>query len=167
MNRDPHLRASDVDRDRVSEALREHCAQGRLSLDEFQSRLESCYAARTYGELDGLLADLPGPDPYGDLPVPAQAPVSPDRRAFVRTGPQTSLAHQWSAWVSTSVVVWVIWAIVVVTGNGLQGIWPLWVSAPWGAVLLARALTGDAAALEGDRHARRRAVRELRRRGRR
>jgi Domain of unknown function (DUF1707) len=33
--------------------------QGRLSGDELEQRLEALYAARTYGELDALLADLP------------------------------------------------------------------------------------------------------------
>jgi len=34
-------------------------AEGRLSGDELEQRLEALYAARTYGELDALLADLP------------------------------------------------------------------------------------------------------------
>jgi hypothetical protein len=53
------LRASDSDRDQVSERLRHATAEGRLSADELDQRLEALYAARTYGELDALLADLP------------------------------------------------------------------------------------------------------------
>ena len=34
-------------------------AEGRLSADELEQRLEDLYAARTYGELEALLADLP------------------------------------------------------------------------------------------------------------
>lgn len=34
-------------------------AEGRLSADELEERLETLYAARTYGELDALLADVP------------------------------------------------------------------------------------------------------------
>src|SRR5262249_33155658 len=33
--------------------------EGRLDIDEFQGRLERCLAAKTYAELDNLIADLP------------------------------------------------------------------------------------------------------------
>ena len=36
-----------------------HCARGRLSLEEFESRVEAAYAARTRGEVERPLADLP------------------------------------------------------------------------------------------------------------
>jgi hypothetical protein len=39
--------------------LREQHLAGRLESDEFQERLDRCYAAKTYGELDELIADLP------------------------------------------------------------------------------------------------------------
>jgi Domain of unknown function (DUF1707) len=55
----PSLRASDSDRDHVAERLRHAMAEGRLSGDELEQRLEALYAARTYGELAALLADLP------------------------------------------------------------------------------------------------------------
>ena len=53
------LRASDSDREQVAERLRDAMAEGRLSGDELEQRLEALYGARTYGELDALLADLP------------------------------------------------------------------------------------------------------------
>ena len=56
---DRSLRASDADRDAAVEILREQHLAGRLDTDELQERLERCYAARTYAELDALLADLP------------------------------------------------------------------------------------------------------------
>src|SRR4051812_4252135 len=56
----PALRASDADRERVAEALRRHHVDGRLDTDELQERLGACYAARTLGDLEPLLADLPG-----------------------------------------------------------------------------------------------------------
>jgi Domain of unknown function (DUF1707) len=55
----PSLRASDSDRDQVAERLRHATAEGRLSADELEQRLEALYAAQTYVELDALLADLP------------------------------------------------------------------------------------------------------------
>lgn len=55
----PSLRASDSDREQAAERLRHATAEGRLSGDEFEQRLEALYATRTYGEIDALLADLP------------------------------------------------------------------------------------------------------------
>jgi hypothetical protein len=57
------LRASDADRERTAAELRRHHVDGRLDTDELQDRLGRCYAARTRGELDGLLADLPAEEP--------------------------------------------------------------------------------------------------------
>lgn len=59
----PHpddLRASDADRERVAEQLRDAVAEGRLDMAEFEERLEATYAARTYGELAPITRDLPG-----------------------------------------------------------------------------------------------------------
>jgi hypothetical protein len=67
MPRDPRIRASDADRDRAAAMLGVHHAAGRLTSEEFTQRLEAAYAARTRGELDDLLADLPEADIY-DLP---------------------------------------------------------------------------------------------------
>ena len=64
---DPKLRASDADRERTVTLLREHLAAGRLTAEEFHERLDAAYAAKTLGQLDELLADLPAIDLY-DLP---------------------------------------------------------------------------------------------------
>ena len=64
MASDPRIRASDADRDRTAALLREHHAAGRLTAEEFNERLEKAYAAKTLGDLDELLADLPGIDLY-------------------------------------------------------------------------------------------------------
>ena len=53
------LRASDADRDAVAERLRTAAVEGRLEPDELEERLHRALRARTYGELDRLLGDLP------------------------------------------------------------------------------------------------------------
>ena len=73
---DPRLRASDADRERTAQLLREHHAVGRLTAEEFESRLEQVFEARTLVELDALLADLPAIDLY-QLP---SAGIRPTRR---------------------------------------------------------------------------------------
>ncbi|MFH0174939.1 DUF1707 domain-containing protein [Streptomyces cacaoi] len=55
----PDLRASDADRERVAEVLRDALAEGRLDMTEFEERLEETYKARTYGELAPITRDLP------------------------------------------------------------------------------------------------------------
>ena len=61
---DPRMRASDTDRERTASLLREHHAQGRLTPEEFNDRIDRTFTAKTIGELDALLADLPGIDLY-------------------------------------------------------------------------------------------------------
>lgn len=55
------LRASNTDREAAAAVLRTHHADGRITDDEFQQRLEQSMAARTLGDLRALEADLPGP----------------------------------------------------------------------------------------------------------
>jgi hypothetical protein len=56
---DPRMRASDADRDRVAALLREHHAEGRLTTDEVRERLDRALEAKTLGDLDALMTDLP------------------------------------------------------------------------------------------------------------
>lgn len=58
MNRDT-LRVGDADRDRAVTQLREACAEGRLTLDEFTQRVDIAFRATAGAELDTVLADLP------------------------------------------------------------------------------------------------------------
>ena len=53
------MRASDADRDRVAALLREHHAEGRLTTDEVRERLDRALEAKTLGDLDALMTDLP------------------------------------------------------------------------------------------------------------
>ena len=59
MIRDPNLRASDADRDATADRLRQHHTDGRIDPEEFQERLDRCFAAKTVGELAELTRDLP------------------------------------------------------------------------------------------------------------
>jgi hypothetical protein len=73
----PALRASDADRDRVTELLRAAVADGRLDSAEFDERLDAALAARTISALAPLTADLtaaPGSGAALGLPEPGPAP---------------------------------------------------------------------------------------------
>jgi hypothetical protein len=55
----PDLRASDQERERAAEEIRQHFAAGRLDEDELNERLSAAYTAKTGAELETLRADLP------------------------------------------------------------------------------------------------------------
>jgi Domain of unknown function (DUF1707)/Domain of unknown function (DUF4190) len=69
------MRASSADRERAVDVLKAGFAEGRLTQDEYNDRMGRAYAARTYGELATLTADLPaGASPMPAWPVPAYQP---------------------------------------------------------------------------------------------
>jgi hypothetical protein len=68
----PDLRIGDADREAAAAHLREHYAQGRLTLDEFNQRLDAVFAATTQSQLSALARDLPPAAPsWPPLPVAA------------------------------------------------------------------------------------------------
>ncbi|WP_327043699.1 DUF1707 domain-containing protein [Microbispora sp. NBC_01189] len=134
----PDMRASDGDRDRVAAALREHVAEGRLSVEEFNERLEQLYRSRTYGELATLTADLPEMDLHR-LPAAAKGDAPPPAR---RNKARTAVKVAWATWASAVAVNWVVWLIIGLTGGHFVYPWPLWVMGPWGTVLLVGTVFG-------------------------
>lgn len=86
------LRAGDVDRDRAVEILKGAYSEGRLTKDEYDGRAGSALSARTYADLDVLVADLPGgrammmpPAPSPSV-IPAAAKVNSLAIASVACG---------------------------------------------------------------------------------
>ena len=67
-----NLRASDADRERVANVLREAAGDGRLTMEELDERLDAVYAAKTYAELEPITRDLPAAG-AAHAPVPAQS----------------------------------------------------------------------------------------------
>jgi len=61
INRDSDLRAGDADREETANFLRRNHSEGRLDSEEFAARIDRCYDAKTMGELQQLVADLPSP----------------------------------------------------------------------------------------------------------
>ena len=73
------MRAADADREQYAEVVRRALDEGRLTLDEMDERLRQIYAAKTFGELEQAVADLPRATPAerSQLTVPRGAPSSP------------------------------------------------------------------------------------------
>jgi len=149
---EPHLRAADSDRAAVATVLGRHMAAGRLTVDEYDERLSRAYAARTYGELAELTADLPATD-RGHGAEPVRHEQRPPTRACGPMPGQWGMGQwggaqsPWRPWLSTAIIVVAIWTITSIASGGLIYFWPIWVIGPWGAVLLAQTLTGG----RGDR----------------
>src|SRR6478672_8251221 len=53
------VRISDAERNDAVELLRHHCAEGRITLDEFSDRVGAVFEARTTGDLELVTHDLP------------------------------------------------------------------------------------------------------------
>jgi len=101
----PDILVSDAERERVADDLRGHYEAGRLTLDEFQQRLDQLHAARTQRQLDDALRKLP----------PTRLPsVSP------RDTRWRSLALQYSVVNAIAILVWLF-------GGADGDFWPKWV----------------------------------------
>jgi hypothetical protein len=147
---DPRIRASDADRDRVAALLREHHAAGRLTAEEFHERMDKALEAKTLGELDELMADLPAIDlyrlPHESMPripphtgqslLPADSGSS---NSPVRFTPGTVAMGAWAA-VTAALVA--IWAVAAVVGGGTWFPWWALVAIPWIWVLIRRSQHG-------------------------
>ena len=73
------MKASDSDRDAVVSDLSEHFQAGRLTAGEFDERTGRALAARTWGELRDLLADLPATRPGPPAPATRSSSARPGR----------------------------------------------------------------------------------------
>jgi Domain of unknown function (DUF1707) len=144
---DARIRASDADRERAAAALREHLAAGRLTIEEFDERLDRAYAAKTLGELDEIMADLPATDlvqlPAASLDHPAADPMLARRRSSRsieagRRGFSPAWRAAWGSWLAISLFLFMIWLVSGATG----GPWFVWVALPLGALMLGRWITG-------------------------
>jgi hypothetical protein len=116
-SRDVGLRASDADRERVAQMLREHYSAGRLSDEDLSERVETAYAARTTADLATLTEDLPS------SAAPAQKPPPRRRRGVL----ERSVRVHATVYLVVNVMLIAIWAAA---GGGY--FWPIWSILGWG-----------------------------------
>ncbi|MFI5890576.1 DUF1707 domain-containing protein [Actinoplanes sp. NPDC051513] len=140
------MRAADADRQQVADQLRTALEEGRLDLAEFDERLRDAYAAKTYGDLDRLLTDLPNAAPI----VPAPPPAAIEQREGAN---RAWLGHVWGPWVKVLAFFTLIWALGWIFSSEPVFYWPVWIVGPWGVVLVVRTIGGLASGEPG-KHAR-------------
>jgi hypothetical protein len=111
------VRLSDSERHAVVQRLNDGYADGRLSLDELNERVDAAYGATTRGDVVALTTDLPKSRVVGRR----------DTRRF---------RVPWT-FVEVNAVLWGIWGAQEVFGSGsIHDLWPLIVTVPWGALIV-------------------------------
>jgi hypothetical protein len=128
------LRVSDPERAAVQEKLRRAVAAGQLDLHEFDTRVQSAWAARTRGELARVTRDLPEPPPEPPSPPPLGRRFSDDDAG-------TAMRVLTIIWASVTAVNLLVWGLVTFTSDGPVYPWWIWLSVP-GAVLLVLYVVG-------------------------
>lgn len=124
------MRAGDSDRDQTISVLREAFAEGRLTQTEFDDRLTSAHAAKTYGELAQLTSDLPVESEAVEVPTNAQ------------NKKRTEWRKAWASWLGVSVLVNIIWVATWLPNlSNPPYYWPIWVMGPWAGGMLIGMLT--------------------------
>ncbi len=122
----PAIRVSDDEREQHVDVLRRHAAEGRLTVDELEERVERAYAARTREELAAVLGDLPLSS--GSATQPPQ-PAAPTRRRLA--------SSDLMPYVGVNLVLVAVWAL---TGAGY--FWPIWPILGWGVGIACHARAG-------------------------
>jgi DUF1707 SHOCT-like domain len=105
----PDLRIADADREAAAAGLREHYAQGRLTLEEFHQRLDAVFAATTPSQLSALTRDLP-PIAAPSVPLPVTSTGAGRERAR-REHPSGSRA--WLGLIPVIIAALAAWLLIV------------------------------------------------------
>jgi Domain of unknown function (DUF1707) len=85
-------RAGDADREAVADRLRIAAGDGRIDLAELDERLTQAYAAKTYGQLQVLVADLPA----HSVAITGDALPEPDTLVLKTRAPNLKQSGQWT-----------------------------------------------------------------------
>jgi hypothetical protein len=124
----PSIRASDADRERVVEILRQHTAEGRITADEFEERMTAAYAAKTVGALAELTTDLPV-----DLAEHARRQNELAKQAKPRKPVARKAREEFSGLAGLGVILTTVW---VISGAGYY--WPAWPLGILAAITISR-----------------------------
>jgi len=114
------MRASDADREIVRTMLADAFADGRLTREEYDDRLNTLYGSRTLGEVSSLVTDLVPLDGPPMAPAPLlRADI--DMRTRGARKWRKDVEESFAAFLVPSIICTVIW--IAVAGGGF--FWPV------------------------------------------
>ncbi|MGW3469024.1 DUF1707 SHOCT-like domain-containing protein [Saccharopolyspora sp. NPDC000995] len=134
------MRASDADREAIAQRLRTALDEGRLSIVEFDERLQRAYASTTLGELQPLVADLPEPVPAKS----SEEVVKQDRHT-------KKMVKEWRDWASVAFILVAIWAVTSVASGEPHFFWPMIPMGIWAAINVASMISGGSGDKKGEK----------------
>jgi hypothetical protein len=123
----PVIRASDTDRDRAVDQLRQHLADGRLTMEEFTERVDEAYEARTTADLQQALRELPH--------VRVTEPRSPEQREKAtrrKRKRERELRGHLVTFVLINMFLVAIWLATSVAAGEPIFFWPIFPILGWG-----------------------------------
>jgi hypothetical protein len=136
-------RVSDGERQAAVERLRVAHDEGRLNLDEYDTRLAAAYSSVTYGDLDRLFDDLPaaglahvapGRPPVGATSQAVRPKPDPALDAGTVDGMHLALRILWTIWGAAVAINLTVWFLVSLSAGDAAYFWPMWMAVP-GVVL--------------------------------
>ena len=130
----PVIRASDTDRDRAVAQLRQHLADGRLTMEEFTERVDEAYAARTTADLEVALRELPH--------VRVSEPRTPEQRERAATRQrrrERELRSHLVVYALVNAFLVGIWVVSCIAARELIFFWPIFPMLGWGLGLAVQA----------------------------
>jgi hypothetical protein len=135
--RRPEMRAADSDRDQIAERLADALAEGRLDMGEYDARLAQAMGAKTLGELERIVDDLP----LSKAQVEQEQRAAEERR---RDAARKAMLDRWRGWIGIAVLLNVIWLFTVISSGDFIFYWPAFPLGIMAAINLAHGLgNGD------------------------
>ncbi len=119
------LRVSTAEREATAQLLGTAMADGRLTLVEYEQRLDLVWKSATRGELAKVTDDLP-------VPTQATEPAeSKDAREW------REYWDEWRWWLGGVIIMSGIWGFQSISDGELNGYWPGWPIGIWALILVA------------------------------
>ena len=129
--RDPsvaQLRASDADRDRAVDVVRDAFVDGRLTRAEFDDRRDAVLQARMLGDVLPLMRDLvPTTGPAARREAPSPVGTSDLARDAVQQY-RRDLRDARNGWIFVTTLCVVIWGATSIVGGATYFFWPVFPS---------------------------------------
>ncbi|WP_243636587.1 DUF1707 domain-containing protein [Rhodococcus sp. Eu-32] len=119
------IRVGTAEREDTARFLGTAMAEGRLTMAEYEQRLDAVWTSSTRGELARLTDDLPVEKPADP---PAESTSSKEWREYF---------DEWRWWFGGAVIMTGIWGFQSISEGELNGYWPGWPLGIWALILVA------------------------------